>query len=157
MREDDELDVYDRKILAALQADGRLANHELAERVALSPSQCSRRRRRLERAGVIGGYHARVDPARAGFGLSSFVRVTLAAHDSANAATLAELFDSLAEVQGAWALTGEADYTLRIVTPDLAALSALISARLLPHPAVQNVHTAIVLDTLKDTTALPLG
>ena len=156
MRQDDEIDAFDRRILSALQADGRLSNQELAERVALSPSQCSRRRRRLERDGVIVGYHARVDPVRAGHALASFVRVTLAAHDSANAARLAELFESLAEVQGAYALTGEADYTLRIVTPDLAALSALISERLLPHPAVRNVRTAIVLDTLKDTFALPL-
>ena len=156
MREVDELDAYDRKILAALQDDGRLSNQELAERVALSPSQCSRRRQRLERTGIIRGYHARVDPVRTGHALTSFVQVTLAAHDPATAARLAELFDSLAEVQGAHALTGEADYTLRIVTPDLAALSTLISTRLLPHPAVQNVRTAIVLDTLKETFALPL-
>ena len=69
----EEVDTFDRKILAALQEDGRLTNGELAERVGLSASQCSRRRTRLEHTGIISGYHARLDAQKVGIGLTSLV------------------------------------------------------------------------------------
>lgn len=153
----DTLDGYDRRILIALQEEGRLTNQELAECVALSPSQCSRRRRRLEEAGVIRGYHAVVDRRLAGFGLVSIVSITLASHDAENAARLKRLLDELPNVLEAHSTTGEMDYTIKVVSRDLDALSAFISTTLLPHEAVQNVKTAIVLDTLKESFELPLG
>ena len=153
----DPLDAHDRRILSALQGDGRLTNHELAERVGLSASQCSRRRRRLERGGVIRGYHAHLDRERAGFGLVSLISVTLAAHDADNARRFAELIEALPNVLEAHSLTGESDYLVKVVTPDLRALSSFVAETLLPHAAVQNVRTAIVLDTLKESRALPVG
>jgi Lrp/AsnC family transcriptional regulator, leucine-responsive regulatory protein len=149
-------DVIDRKILALLQMDGRLTNNDLAERVHLSPSQCSRRRTRLERDGVIAGYQARIDREKAGFELVNFITVTLATHDRNNAARFAELMARLPEVQEAHALTGEMDYIVKVVTRDLRGLSEFVNEMLLPHEAVQHVKTAIVLDTLKDTSELPL-
>lgn len=151
------LDDYDRKILIALQDDGRLTNQELADVVSLSPSQCSRRRRRLEDDGVIRGYHAVVDRRRVGFGLVSIVSVTLAHHDAENAERLRVLLDELPNVLEAHSLTGDMDYTIKVVSTDLAALSAFISETLLPHEAVHNVKTAIVLDTLKESFVLPLS
>ena len=151
------LDDHDRKILIALQDDGRLTNQELADVISLSPSQCSRRRRRLEDDGVIRGYHAVVDRQRVGFGLVSIVLITLAHHDAENAARLKVLLDGLPNVLEAHSLTGDMDYTIKVVTTDLAALSAFISETLLPHEAVQNVKTAIVLDTLKESFVLPLN
>ena len=150
------MDGYDRRILAALQANGRLTNQELGERVSLSASQCSRRRRRLEEEGVIRGYHAIVDRERVGYGLLSIVTVTLATHDADNARRFAELLAELPNVQEAHSLTGEMDYTLKVAATDLRALSTFISETLLPHEAVQNVKTAIVLDTLKESPTLPL-
>jgi len=151
------VDGYDRRILAALQADGRLTNQELGERVSLSASQCSRRRRRLEESGVIRGYQALIDRERAGYALLSIVSVTLATHDADNAARFAELVASLPNVQEAYSLTGEMDYTLKIAATDLRGLSTFISETLLPHAAVQNVKTAIVLDTLKESSVLPIA
>lgn len=153
----DEIDGFDRKILAALQADGRLTNNELAERVGLSASQCSRRRARLEDNGTIKGYHAVVERERVGIGLVSMISITLATHNDDNAQRLRELLGTLSNVQEAHALTGEMDYSIKVVTPDLKALAALINETLLPHEAVQNVKTAIVLDTLKETLSLPIG
>ena len=150
------MDTYDRRILAALQANGRLTNQELGERVSLSASQCSRRRRRLEEEGVIRGYHAIVDRERVGYALLSIVSVTLATHDADNARRFAELLAELPNVQEAYSLTGEMDYTLKVAAADLRALSSFISETLLPHEAVQNVKTAIVLDTLKESPTLPL-
>ncbi|QKV19684.1 Lrp/AsnC family transcriptional regulator [Oricola thermophila] len=150
------LDETDRKILALLQDDARLTNNDLAERIHLSPSQCSRRRARLERDGFIAGYHAHVDGEKAGFGLVNFISVTLSTHNRNNAARFAELMTRLPEVQEAHALTGEMDYILKVVTKDLRGLSDFVNETLLPHEAVQNVKTSIVLQTLKETSALPL-
>ncbi|MET0596338.1 MAG: Lrp/AsnC family transcriptional regulator [Mesorhizobium sp.] len=151
-----QLDGFDRKILALLQEDARLTNGDLSARVNLSPSQCSRRRQRLEEEGLIRAYRAVLDRDRLGFSLVSIVSVTLATHNRDNARRFAELLARLPEVQEAHALTGEMDYILKVVTPDLKALSAFVNGVLLPHDSVQHVKTAIVLETLKETGALPL-
>ncbi len=150
------LDQFDRKILALLQDDAHLTNNDLSERVNLSPSQCSRRRQRLEEDGVIRGYRAVLDRDRLGFSLVNVVTVTLATHNRDNARRFAELVSRLPEVQEAYALTGEMDYILKVVTPDLKSLAEFVNGVLLPHELVQHVKTAIVLETLKETNSLPL-
>ena len=150
------LDGFDLKILRALQEDGRLTNIELSEKIALSASQCSRRRARLEAEGVIRGYQARLDPAKIGLGLLVVISVTLATHNRDNARRFAQLVNSLPEVLEAFSLTGEMDYHLKVATPDLAGLSEFVNEILLPHESVQHVKTSIVLNTLKRDGALPL-
>lgn len=150
------VDQFDRKILSLLQSDGRLTNNELSERVNLSASQCSRRRQRLEEDGFIQGYSARLDRDRLGFPLVNIISVTLATHNRDNAHNFAELLSRLPEVQEAHALTGEMDYILKVVTPNLKSLADFVNDVLLPHESVRQVKTAIVLQTLKETPALPL-
>lgn len=150
------LDTFDRRILELLQEDGRLTNAELSDKVRLSPSQCSRRRQRLEEGGIIRGYRAVLDRDRLGYGLVSVVTVTLSTHNRDNARRFSDLVGRLAEVQEAHALTGEMDYVLKVVTRDLKALAGFVNDVLLPHESVQHVKTAIVLDTLKETAALPI-
>ncbi len=157
MNEMDGIDQFDRRILALLQDDARLTNAELAEKVHLSASQCSRRRQRLEETGYIGGYRAELNRQKLGFSIVNIISVTLATHNRDNARRFADLVRRLPEVQEAHALTGEMDYSLKVVTRDLAALSAFVNDVLLPHESVQHVKTAIVLQTLKDTQALPIG
>ena len=152
----EHIDQFDRKILAHLQADARLTNNDLSERVNLSASQCSRRRQRLEEAGLIRGYRAVLDRERLGFPLVNVISVTLATHNRDNARRFAELLRGLPEVQEAHALTGEMDYVLKVVTRDLKSLSRFVNDVLLPHEAVQHVKTAIVLETLKEDGPLPL-
>ncbi len=152
-----QIDAFDRKILSLLQQDGRLTNSDLSERINLSPSQCSRRRQRLEDQGLIRGYRAVLDRDRLGFPLVNMVTVTLATHNRDNASRFAELLSRLPQVQEAHALTGEMDYILKVVTPDLRSLASFVNDVLLPHESVQHVKTAIVLETLKETGALPLG
>ena len=152
-----QIDAFDRKILALLQIDARLTNNDLSERVNLSPSQCSRRRQRLEEDGYIRGYRAVLDRDLLGFPLTNVVTVTLATHNRDNARRFAELVARLPEVQEAHALTGEMDYILKVVTPDLKSLAEFVNGQLLPHESVQHVKTAIVLETLKETGALPIG
>ena len=150
------IDKFDRKILALLQGDARLTNNDLSERVNLSPSQCSRRRQRLEEDGFIRGYRAVLDRDKLGFSLVNVISVTLATHNRDNARRFGELLARLPEVQEAHALTGEMDYILKVVTPDLKSLSEFVNGVLLPHESVQHVKTAIVLETLKETGALPI-
>ena len=151
------MDAFDRKLLAALQDDGRLTNHELADRVGLSSSQCSRRRGALEAAGIIESYHAHLSAEARGLGVVVFVAVTLATHSPDTSIRFRRLIDGLEEVQEAYAMTGTADYLVKLVVPDLKALSNILNEVFLPHASIQHVHSSIVLDRLKQTSRLPLG
>lgn len=150
------MNAIDRKILAALQDDARLTNNDLADRVGLSASQCSRRRAQLEADGIITGYHARLDREAIGFGLTSIISVTLASHTADNSRLIQDLFADLSEVMEAHAMTGDMDYYVKVVTKDLKSLSAFINDKLLAHEAVQQVKTAVSLQTLKETGSLPV-
>ncbi len=150
------LDPFDRRILQELQNDARLTNNDLSDRVNLSPSQCSRRRSHLEAAGYIRGYFAGLDRLKLGLGIINIITVTLDTHNRDNAQRFASLVNALPEVLEAHALTGEMDYMLKVVTHDLKALSEFVNDVLLPHDSVRHVKSAIVLETLKDTHALPL-
>jgi DNA-binding Lrp family transcriptional regulator len=151
------MDGFDIKLLAALQHDGRLTNNELGEKVGLSASQCSRRRTALEQEGVIEGYHAALSPAALGLAVLAFVQVRLATHSPDNSRRFRELVDRTTEVQEAYALTGEADYLVKIAVPDLKALSRILNDVFLAHGSVAQVHSSVVLDRLKTRVGLPLG
>jgi DNA-binding Lrp family transcriptional regulator len=150
------MDDFDLKLLRALQEDGRLTNNDLADRVGLSASQCSRRRQALENAGVIEGYQAALSSEALGLAVLAFVHVTLATHSPDNAKRFQQLIDRTEEVQEAYSLTGEADYLVKIAVPDLKALSRILSEVFLAHGSVAHVHSAIVLDRLKKVARLPL-
>lgn len=159
-----ELDKTDRKILAILQADGRLTNQEVAEKISLSPSPCLRRIRRLEQAGVIRQYVALLDAAKLGLGLLAYVNVRLEKHGDAQAAgsmrsPRADFAASVAgwhEVVACYAMTGEMDYLLRVHVEDMEHFSHFMMETLLRHPAVLDVKSSFALQRIKDTTALPL-
>jgi DNA-binding Lrp family transcriptional regulator len=151
-----EVDVFDLKMLAALQADGRLTNQQLADRVGLSASQCSRRRMRLEEEKVIAGYHADLAAEALGFSLIAFIQVTLATHSPDNAKKFRALVNRIDDIQEAYSLTGDADYVLKVVLRDLKGLSEIVNNVLLPHPSVAHVRSSIVLDRLKESSKLPL-
>ena len=151
------MDHFDIKLLDALQEDGRLTNYDLAERVGLSASQCSRRRSALEDAGIIASYHARLSTDGVGLDVVAFVQVTLATHSPENSKRFQRLLEGLSEVQEAYSLTGDADYLIKLAVPDLKALSSILNEVFLPHESVAHVRSSIVLDRLKQTSRLPLG
>lgn len=156
MQKNVTLDAQDRAILAALQENGALTNAELAERVRLSSSQSSRRRARLEEAGVIRGYRAEVEPSRVGLTVTVYIQVSLATHSGKNAQRFRDLVALTPEILEAHALTGDADYLVKVVVEDLAALGRLVNQVLLPHESVERVRSNVVLETLKQGTRLPL-
>ena len=158
-----KLDKTDRKILAILQAEGRLSNQELAERVNLSPSPCLRRIRQLEEAGVIRQYVALLDPEKIGLGLLAYVNVRLEKHSevpgTAGRSPRADFSASVAawpEVVACYAMTGEMDFLLRVHVEDMEHFSHFMMDTLLKHPAVLDVKSSFALQRIKDTTALPL-
>lgn len=157
MNETLHLDLFDLKLLAALQADGRLTNFDLAEKVGLSASQCSRRRTRLEDQNFIKGYRALIDRGKTGFGLIVFINVTLNTHSKDNAKNFADLVMRLPQVEEAYALTGEMDYQIKLSVRNLKELSDLVNDQLMIHDSVQTVRSSIVLNILKEAGGLPLA
>jgi DNA-binding Lrp family transcriptional regulator len=149
------LDDLDTRLLEALQKNAQATAQELADTLHLSPSQIGRRRQRLEAAGYIEGYTARLNPAKLGLNVQGFVQVHLGTHGPDHSAAFARLVRTRPEITSAWTMTGDADYLLRVFCADLPALNALIHEVLLPHPAVSRVHSQIVMDQLKRDGPLP--
>jgi Lrp/AsnC family leucine-responsive transcriptional regulator len=150
------LDRTDRRILVALQQDGRRTVVELAESVGLSPTPCARRVRQLETSGVIQGYSAVLDPARVGLRVMAYVQVKLDKHTDENIEQFRKALDALSEVVSCHATTGEYDFVLQVMAPDLETLGNLVLKRLLHLPVVRDVHSSIVLQTVKRSLHLPL-
>ncbi|HMO07571.1 MAG TPA: Lrp/AsnC family transcriptional regulator [Paracoccaceae bacterium] len=150
------IDATDRKLLAAIQADATLTAQDLGARLNLSASQAARRRQRLEAEGYILRTRAELDPVRLGLGVEAFIRVVMATHTEQNARDFVRMTRAQPEITGAWTLTGEADYLLRVVCADLVALNRLVQQVLLPHPAVSRVQSQIVMERVKPDAPLPL-
>ena len=152
------LDTVDRRILAALQNQGRATYDELAAEVGLSASATLRRVKRLEEAGVISGYVALVSPEHVGLGLTAYINVRLAKHSDQGSPmeTFTAAVQAWPEVVECAALSGEMDYLLRVLVRDMAHYSRFVMDGLLRHPAVQDCKTSFMLRRLKGTTAVPL-
>ena len=155
-----ELDVIDRRILRALQQDGRVTYDALAAEAGLSSSAVLRRVRRLEEAGVIATYVALLAPERIGLGLTAYLNVRLEKQTESPLRNPRDLFRAAVqtwpEVVECAALTGEMDYLLRVVVEDMAHYSRFIMDTLLKHPSVEDCKTSFVLDRVKNTTAMPV-
>jgi Lrp/AsnC family leucine-responsive transcriptional regulator len=150
------LDDTDLRILELLQTEGRLPNAELARRVGLTPPPTLERVRRLERAGVIRGYQARIDPRALGRRLTVFAAVSLTMHESGAVGAFTEAVRAVPEVLECHHLTGESDYLLKVVVADTADYERLLRERLLRLPGVQRVQSSVVLSTLKEGSPIPV-
>ncbi len=150
------LDRIDVRILEELQREGRLSHVELAGRVGLSPTPCTRRVRRLEREGVIQNYAAIVDPRRVGQQVTAYVQIKLERHTDEVVERFRRMLEERPEVVAAHAMTGEMDFLLRVVVPDLDALGRFTLHRLLKLPGVRDVRSSLVLETLKTVARVPL-
>ena len=151
------LDEFERRILRALQADGRLSMGELAERIGLSASPTWRRVRALEERGVIRRYVALLDPALAGVPQCVFTHVTLARHDRAALRDFEEAVMNRPEVLECYATTGDADYLLRVMVPDTAAFERFLQETIFARAAVQQVRSNFALRQVKYETAIPVA
>lgn len=147
------MDAIDRKILRKLGREGRISNIELAERVGLSPSACSRRVQELERAGTILGYRAVLNPVATGGGLTAYVTVGLSKHTKSEQLGFEEAMAEAAAVRECHNVTGAFEYILRVEVSDLPAYKHFHSEVLGALPQVSTITTYMVMDSPKDERA----
>jgi DNA-binding Lrp family transcriptional regulator len=151
-----ELDATDWRILKELQADGRITNVALAARVGLSPPPCLRRVRALERAGFIRGYHAELDARLAGYEITAFASVRLHAQGESDLREFEKQVLMWPLVRDVYMLSGDMDYLLRCVGPDLSAFQELVLGQLTALPNVASVKTTLVMRRVKHDPGVPV-
>jgi DNA-binding Lrp family transcriptional regulator len=149
------LDAVDRQILQELQDDGRITNVELARRVGISAPPCLRRMRALEQAGYIKGYRGLLDEKLLGFEVTVFAMVHLSSQAEADLKAFEDFVRAQPLVRECWMLSGEIDFILKCVAPDLKTFQAFV-AELTAAPHVRNVKTALTLRNSKDAPIVPM-
>lgn len=147
------LDAIDRKIVDALQAEGRLPIVDLADRVGLSPTPCQRRVKRLEEAGIITRYAAVISPAAMGYGLQALVEVTLDDHSQKTVDAFEAAIRARAEVVACYAVTGDMDFLLHVFAPDLERFSDFAMKALLRMPGVKGSRSSFIMQAVKSDLA----
>ncbi|HYD55352.1 MAG TPA: Lrp/AsnC family transcriptional regulator [Burkholderiales bacterium] len=150
------MDAKDLRILEALQENARISNVELARTAGLSPSPCLARVRALEQSGVIDRYVALLDPKKLGLTVSVLVQVTLEKQIESALERFEEAVRARPEVMECYLMTGDADYLLRVLVPDVPAFERFILDFLSRVPGVGNIKSSFALKQVKDQTALPL-
>jgi Lrp/AsnC family leucine-responsive transcriptional regulator len=152
-----KFDRYDRRILELLQADGRISNQDLAERIGLSPSPCLRRVRALEEAGVITGYRAHLDDVKLGLSLTALIHIAMDRHTPERFANFEKEISSLPQVLECLLITGQdADYQLKVVVRDMQSYQELLLNKITRIEGVSGVHSSFVMRRVVDKTALPV-
>ncbi|WP_018348702.1 Lrp/AsnC family transcriptional regulator [Longispora albida] len=150
------MDNIDRRILRALQANGRLTNAELAQRVGLSASPCLRRVRIMEESGIITGYRAVVSPAAVGRSFEVWATIELQSKDRDTITSFEAALEEIPDVVEAHRLFGVPDYLLRVVVADIGAYESLCIERLTSLPGVTKINSQITMKRLKEHTGLPV-
>ncbi|HAC24010.1 MAG TPA: AsnC family transcriptional regulator [Cytophagales bacterium] len=151
-----KLDQIDRKILELLQANSNITNAQLAQEIGLSPAPTLERVKKLEQAGIIRSYHALVDPASVGLGVSTFVTVSLKGHNKENIEKFISAIRNIEEVVECHHVTGQADFILKVVAPDIPAYQTLMLEKVTNIEVVDNLQSTIILSTFKDSKAIPI-
>jgi DNA-binding Lrp family transcriptional regulator len=152
-----DLDDADRRLLRALQRDAALSQAELSEAAGISPSQVSRRIAKLKEAGVLRAIVGLVDPVAAGLTCAAIIRVRLRDHSAANVKAFRDMIARMEEATLCVMLTGEADYLVHVVARDLPHFQEIVQSKLLRCVGIAHMESSIVLERLKDTTALPIS
>ena len=150
------LDDFDLRLLAALQQDGRASLFALTEKIGLSASQLGRRLKRLEESGLMEGYAALLNAEAVGLGFEAYCLVSLERHSTEGTEKFHSAMRALPPIMDCVAVTGEADFILRIVAVDLKTYSQFLLDEVMPLPGVRQVRSSIVLRSIKRSHALPL-
>lgn len=156
MKNNIKLDVTDKKILDILQRNSNITNAQLAKEIGLSPAPTLERVNKLETSGVIKSYHAVIDPASVGLGVSTFVMVTLKGHNKDNINKFITAIKSIDEVVECHHITGAGDFILKIVCSDITAYQQLMLDKVSNIEVVDSLQSMVILSTFKDSKAVPL-
>lgn len=151
-----KLDATDRKILEILQSNSNITNAQLAKEIGLSPAPTLERVNKLETSGVIKSYHASIDPASVGLGVSTFVMVSLKGHNKENIEKFISAIKSIEEIIECHHVTGTSDFILRIICSDMTAYQQLMVEKISNIDVVDGLQTTVILSTFKDSKSLPI-
>ncbi len=151
-----KLDSIDRKILGLLQTNSNITNAQLAQEVGLSPAPTLERVKKLETAGVIKSYHAVIDTASVGLGVSTFVMASLKGHDKENIAKFMKAISGIEEIVECHHVTGQADFILRIVCTDIPSYQQLMLDKVTNIEVVDSLQSMVILSTFKDSKIVPI-
>jgi Lrp/AsnC family transcriptional regulator, regulator of ectoine-degradation genes len=152
-----KLDAIDLKILDAIQRDGRITKLALAEQVGLSPTPCWMRLRKLEKAGIVSGYHARIAMRVVAPVATVLMEVTLANHRQADFDRFERVIRDIPEIVACWSVGGGVDYVLKVMARDIDAYQRLVDGLLDREIGIDRYFTYIVIKTVKDEIALPIA
>jgi DNA-binding Lrp family transcriptional regulator len=150
------IDEIDRKILDALQADGRMTNVDLAARVGLTAPPCLRRVRTLEERGYIASYHAHLDPVVLGYTITVFAMVSLKSQAETDLRAFESYVSELPQVRECHMLNGEIDFLLKVVAQDLRSFQQFLTSKLTQAPNVASVKTSLTIRTSKNLPGVPV-
>ncbi|MCX7356617.1 MAG: Lrp/AsnC family transcriptional regulator [Alphaproteobacteria bacterium] len=150
------MDDADKRLLVAIQRDAAVSQTELADHAGVSASQVSRRLAKLKEEGVLRGIVGVLDPKLAGLTCSAIIRVRLRDHAAANVKAFRDLVERMNEVTLCVMTTGETDYLIKVVARDLPHFQEIVQSKLLRCAAIAHMESSIILEHLKDTTALPI-
>jgi DNA-binding Lrp family transcriptional regulator len=156
MKPNIKLDATDRKILEILQANSNITNAQLAKEIGLSPAPTLERVNKLESSSVIRSYHAVIDPASVGLGVSTFVMASLKGHNKDNIEKFIAAIKKIPEIVECHHVTGAADFILKIVCVDIAAYQQLMLERVSNVDVVDSLQSMVILSTFKDSKSLPI-
>jgi Lrp/AsnC family leucine-responsive transcriptional regulator len=156
MKPNVKIDATDRKILEILQANSNITNAQLAKEIGLSPAPTLERVNKLETSGVIRSYHAVIDPASVGLGVSTFVMASLKGHNKDNIEKFITAIKRINEIVECHHVTGSADFILKIVCVDIAAYQQLMLERVSNIDVVDSLQSMVILSTFKDSKSLPI-
>jgi Lrp/AsnC family leucine-responsive transcriptional regulator len=151
-----KLDRIDRKILEILQANAKITNAQLSKDIGLSPAPTLERVKKLENAGIIHSYHAKLDPAKIGLGVSTYVHVTLIGHNKKNIDAFIDKINTIEEIIECHHITGSGDFILKVIAKDIASYQKLMLEKVSEIHEVDNMQSMVILSTFKDSKVLPV-
>ncbi len=151
-----KLDKIDRNILKILQKTAKITNAKLSEEIGLSPAPTLERVKKLDKSGIIKSYHAVLDNAKIGLGVSTFVHVTLKGHNKENIEIFLERINKIEEVIECHHITGTGDFLLKVVAVDIAAYQQLMLEKVSDIKVIDSLQSMIILSTFKDSRVLPI-
>jgi Lrp/AsnC family leucine-responsive transcriptional regulator len=151
-----KLDPIDKEILEKLQANAKITNSQLALEIGLSPAPTLERVRKLENAGLIKSYHAKVDTEKLGLGVGIFIQVSLSSHKKNQIRAFVDKINKIPEVIECHHITGAGDFLLKVITKDIASYQELILEKLVDIEEIGNMQSMVILSTFKDSKVMPL-
>lgn len=151
-----KLDPIDRKILEILQSNAKITNAQLSKDIGLSPAPTLERVKKLETSGIIKSYHATLDNASIGLGVSTFVLVSLKGHNKENINVFLKEIETVQEVIECHHITGSGDFMLKVITSDIGAYQQLMLEKVSEIRVVDNLQSMVILSTFKDSKVLPV-